>query len=542
MASRRTEFADGGLIALGTNVPYFAGGLQYWRTPPAEWPAKLRALRDLGLTLVDSYVPWRLHESAVGTFDWTGGRDVARFTTAARAAGLGVVLRLGPASLDELPCFGFPDHVLADPAVRSGRWFPSPPRAWPIPSYASAAFQAHVRRWFAALAKVVTPDAIVLDGAGPGFYRDAASERVDPSGLAEIAALLDEVGFADIARRHVAPPVAFDRIAIAGAGMSAYSARDELGELVRRARATSGKASPIPLALDVRATQHPFLPPRDVAPRDQLLALFAGGIRGFSIHGDAADLAFLAKLMPAISELPALRRCPAVAVVDLRAELHRATLLDPIAPILADALGLDLVADEGERVARQWRDLVLAALERAQLDYDLVDEAASEDRLGDYRVVIAPARERIAQATWDHLRAIAAAGRAVVVIGPEAPTLDAHGAPLQGAPRRMGRINAAMLVETALAELAESFAELVEPSEWHVERAPGIQLTPLVDGTGTTRVVIAVNTTAKAATPSITAHGASLRDPLTGETFAITAGRSSFTVAAYGARLLLVAN
>ena len=126
------------------------------------------------------------------------------------------------------------------------------------------------------------------------------------------------------------------------------------------------------------------------------------------------------------------------------------------------------------------------------------------------------------------------------MIGPEAPTLDAHGAPLHGAPKRMGRITAALLVETALAELAESFAELVEPSEWHVERAPGIQLTPLVDATGTTRVVIAVNTTAKVASPSITAHGAALRDPLTGETFAITAGRSSFTVAAYGARLLLV--
>ena len=51
------------------------------------------------------YVPWRVHEPTAGTHDWSGATDLARSSTAARAAGLAVVLRPGPhvnAELTEL--------------------------------------------------------------------------------------------------------------------------------------------------------------------------------------------------------------------------------------------------------------------------------------------------------------------------------------------------------------------------------------------------------------------------------------------------------
>ena len=75
---------------------------------------------------------------------------IAAIATAPGAAGLAVVLRPGPHVNAELTSFGMPDHVLADPACQarsasgSPVWMPSPPRAWPLPSYASTVFREHI--------------------------------------------------------------------------------------------------------------------------------------------------------------------------------------------------------------------------------------------------------------------------------------------------------------------------------------------------------------------------------------------------------------
>ncbi|HET7499888.1 MAG TPA: beta-galactosidase [Kofleriaceae bacterium] len=361
---RRTWFDDRGLVvapaAEGTGgadgdgsrpLSFYAGAMHYWRVDPSRWARCLAQIHDLGLTLVETYVPWRVHEPAAGRHAWDGPRDLARFVDAARAAGLAVVLRPGPHINAELTGFGMPDHVLAEPACQartasgSPVWLPSPPRAWPVPSYASRAFLDRVHAWYAELARVIGsrlapggpvvaigvdneaqmffrlgafdhdyhPDAIAawreasgLDGEPPRAWdpADAArciswlrfKDQYVAHALGAFARSLDEVGLGGVARFHNLPPGhhgLYDQRgiqrAIAGpVGIDAYTPRAELRALRQRAIAAVGNAAPVPIAFEVGVGFAPWLPPLDAGDdptreRDQLLSLLAAGMRGFNL-------------------------------------------------------------------------------------------------------------------------------------------------------------------------------------------------------------------------------------------------------------------
>lgn len=178
--------AASGTTLLGTrHLPFYAGAMHYWRVPRAQWSACLRTMHAQGLTIVESYVPWRVHAPAPDVYDWTGDRDLRAFIAAADAAGLRVVLRLGPHVNAELTSFGIPDHVLADEAcqARTSRgtpaWMPAPPRAFPIPSYASRAFHAKVADWYAEVARVVGASSSATPISSP--RSGASSSASEPS-------------------------------------------------------------------------------------------------------------------------------------------------------------------------------------------------------------------------------------------------------------------------------------------------------------------------------------------------------------------------
>jgi beta-galactosidase len=361
-ARRRTWFDERGLVVArvgeqgqaeepGRRLPFYAGAMHYWRIDPARWAACLAELHALGLTIVETYVPWRVHEPEPGVRSWTGANDLARFLELARAAGLAVVLRPGPHVNAELTCFGMPDHVVGDPEVqaRTGRgtpvWMPSPPRAWPVPSYASEAFRARVRAWYAAVAEVAAPYlapdgpvvAIGVDNEAQMFFRlgaydydyhpDAIRWWSEASGddgppprawdpaqagrcalwvrfkdqylsraLGAMAHMLDEVGLGGVARFHNLPPGHYGlsdvrgiQAAIGGpVGIDAYTRRAELRELRRRVAALVGNAAPVPIAFEVGVGFFPWFPPLDEGDdpdreRDHLLTLLAAGVRGFNL-------------------------------------------------------------------------------------------------------------------------------------------------------------------------------------------------------------------------------------------------------------------
>ena len=193
-SSARVRLVPAGLDLGDRIVPLHAGSVHYWRHDPMEWKACLRAVQRLGFSLVDTYVPWGVHERADGSFDFgehDPRLDIVKFLELCDELGLPVVLRPGPHINAELTYFGIPERVLWDRAcqARSPKgnpvMLPMLPRAFPVPSYASEVFFEETNRWFAEIGKRLSrlrwPEGpIVLlqvDNEGAMYFRDGAYDQ-----------------------------------------------------------------------------------------------------------------------------------------------------------------------------------------------------------------------------------------------------------------------------------------------------------------------------------------------------------------------------
>jgi beta-galactosidase len=157
----------------GERLPLWSGALHYWRVRRDRWEAALAGVRDLGFGAVETYVPWGVHEVRPGEFDFgerDPQRDLGAFLTAAQATGLKAIVRPGPHINAELNFFGYPERIVSDPAMQAvtargtPAFMPMPPRAFPVPSYASTKFLAAAAEWLRAAAQVIKPH---LHPAGP---------------------------------------------------------------------------------------------------------------------------------------------------------------------------------------------------------------------------------------------------------------------------------------------------------------------------------------------------------------------------------------
>jgi beta-galactosidase len=194
----------GGLYLEDTRelIPLWAGAMHYWRHAPEDWGPCLDAMKAMGLRLVDTYVPWGVHETGVaaggdgerGTFDF-GERfarlDVARFVRLAGEKGMHVIVRPGPHINAELTYFGLPERVVWDRECQARTPRDNPvilplvPVAFPVPSYASDAFHDETALWFEAVGKVLSPllhphGPIVMlqvDNEGALYFRDGPYDQ-----------------------------------------------------------------------------------------------------------------------------------------------------------------------------------------------------------------------------------------------------------------------------------------------------------------------------------------------------------------------------
>ena len=184
----------GGLRIGDRAVPLTAGSVHYWRLDPRDWRACLTATRDMGLGIVDTYIPWGVHEIAPGELELGRGdpqRDVGAFLRLAHELGLYAIVRPGPHINAELTYFGIPERVVWDPScqARSPKnhpvMLPMLPFAFPVPSYASEAFHDETARYFQLLGPTLRPllypdGPIVLvqiDNEGALYFRDGAYDQ-----------------------------------------------------------------------------------------------------------------------------------------------------------------------------------------------------------------------------------------------------------------------------------------------------------------------------------------------------------------------------
>ncbi|RJO74368.1 MAG: hypothetical protein C4523_00870 [Myxococcales bacterium] len=191
MTERGLALTQAGIGIDGRLIPFLSGSCHYWRLERERWPLILERFAGLGLPILQTYVPWSVHEQTRGEFDFgerTPNNDLPRFLELCRRRGLYVFLRPGPHINAELTYFGYPKRLFADPRnlALTGHgtpaWLPAPPRAFPAISYVSEHFFSELELWFDAFAKAAAPYAypdgpvigIQPDNEMSFFFRTAA--------------------------------------------------------------------------------------------------------------------------------------------------------------------------------------------------------------------------------------------------------------------------------------------------------------------------------------------------------------------------------
>ena len=91
------------------------GEFQYSRYPCEEWEIELLKLKVGGVQIVGTYVFWIHHEEEIGSFDWSGRRDLRFFLKLCQKHDLLVCLRIGPFVHGEARNGGLPDWLFGQP-------------------------------------------------------------------------------------------------------------------------------------------------------------------------------------------------------------------------------------------------------------------------------------------------------------------------------------------------------------------------------------------------------------------------------------------
>ena len=220
-------------------LPLWAGAMHYWRHAPEQWGPCLDAMKAMGLRIVDTYIPWGVHETAHGKLDFGESHahlDVAKFIRMCGQRGLYVIARPGPHINAELTYFGLPERIVWDRECQARTPKDNPvilplvPSAFPVPSYASDAFHDEAALWFEAVGRLLGPlqypdGPIVLwqiDNEGALYFRDGPYDqdyhpdaiRLFRSFLREkyssVMALRDTWGDGELTFGNAVPPLRFD--------------------------------------------------------------------------------------------------------------------------------------------------------------------------------------------------------------------------------------------------------------------------------------------------------------------------------------------
>jgi len=190
----RVGLCRGGISVDGRVVPLYSGSVHYWRLERAVWKDALLETKRLGVGLIDTYLPWAVHESAPDEMDF-GEKDprldVIAFLRLIKELGLLAIVRPGPHINAELTYFGIPERIIWNAACQARSpqgnpvMLPMVPVGFPVPSYASAAFLGEAEKWLVKAAAVLAPlrypeGPIVLcqiDNEGTLYFRDGLYDQ-----------------------------------------------------------------------------------------------------------------------------------------------------------------------------------------------------------------------------------------------------------------------------------------------------------------------------------------------------------------------------
>lgn len=108
------------LLPNGQVQPWNSGTFHYWRSDPHLWPDILSNIKAMGFEMVETYIPWGLHEIERGRFEFgekEPRKNLEKFFQCVHQADLKLVVRPGPHINAELTYFGYPPRIVYDPEI-----------------------------------------------------------------------------------------------------------------------------------------------------------------------------------------------------------------------------------------------------------------------------------------------------------------------------------------------------------------------------------------------------------------------------------------
>ena len=96
------------------NQPWFPvmGEFHYSRYPDAYWKESVYKMKAGGVDIISTYVFWNHHEEIEGEYNFSGQRNLRKFTETVKECGMKMFLRIGPWAHGEVRNGGFPDWLL----------------------------------------------------------------------------------------------------------------------------------------------------------------------------------------------------------------------------------------------------------------------------------------------------------------------------------------------------------------------------------------------------------------------------------------------
>lgn len=158
------KVSKGRLLVDEKPVSLFSASFQYWRVAREKWKVILEKIRELGFGIVETYVPWSVHELRPGEYDFgreEPKKDIRGFVEACLDQNLYVILRPGPHINAELTYFGFPERLFDNPemlcrsATGAPVYLPAAPRMFPALCYHNPAFLSEFETYIKNLASTI---------------------------------------------------------------------------------------------------------------------------------------------------------------------------------------------------------------------------------------------------------------------------------------------------------------------------------------------------------------------------------------------------
>lgn len=183
------EFTSCGIQINNQEIPFYSGSFHYWRSAKENWGRILDNILEMGFQIVETYIPWSVHEISEGCFDFGEIRkenDLDGFLTLCEQKGLYVIVRPGPHINAEMKNFGYPEWIVNDPEIAAKNpWntevvYPYVTGPFAILSYCSSKFYEKVHLYFKQLEPILkkhaSPNgniiAIQADNETCNFFRD----------------------------------------------------------------------------------------------------------------------------------------------------------------------------------------------------------------------------------------------------------------------------------------------------------------------------------------------------------------------------------